>query len=229
MRNSIRRIMAVGCKWLGQCIRDDGRRKYLILQKTVEPFVTRYEWIVLIELSDVLQAPLDAPLRNALQTFSEGILEFAVASKNSATSWWNLRKNISEAQKREGISIKHDVAVPISHVAEFIAQTDAALHTAFNGLRIIAFGHIGDGNIHYNLSMLDSAQNAAFIAQSQEVNSIVYDIVHGLNGSISAEHGLGQLKRNEINQYKSALELELMRSIKHTLDPNNLMNPGKVI
>ncbi|CAH1189494.1 FAD/FMN-containing dehydrogenase [Candidatus Nitrotoga sp. BS] len=196
---------------------------------TTEPFVTRYEWIVLIELSDVLQAPLDAPLRNALQTFSEGILEFAVDSKNSAGSWWNLRKNISEAQKREGISIKHDVAVPISHVAEFIAQTNAALHAAYNGLRIIAFGHIGDGNIHYNLSMLDSAQNAAFIAKSQEVNSIVYDIVHGLNGSISAEHGLGQLKRNEMNQYKSALELELMRSIKHTLDPNNLMNPGKVI
>ena len=196
---------------------------------TAEPFFTRHEWIVLIELSDVLQAPLDAPLHNALQAFNEGILEFAVDSKNSAVSWWSLRKNISEAQKREGISIKHDVAVPISHVAEFITQTNAALHAAFNGLRIIAFGHIGDGNIHYNLSMLDSAQNAAFIAQSQQVNNIVYDIVHGLNGSISAEHGLGQLKRNEINHYKSALELELMRNIKHTLDPNNLINPGKVI
>ena len=196
---------------------------------TAEPFVTRHEWIVLVELSDVLPAPLDAPLLNALQAFGAGILEFAVDSKDSAVSWWNLRKNISEAQKREGISIKHDVAVPISHVAEFIAQTNAALHAAFNGLRIIAFGHIGDGNIHYNLSMLDSAQNPAFIAQSQQVNNIVYDIVHKLNGSISAEHGLGQLKRNEIGHYKSALELELMRSIKHTLDPNNLMNPGKVI
>lgn len=196
---------------------------------TVEPFVTRYEWIVLIELSDVLQAPLDAPLLNALQAFGTGILEFAVDSKDIAVSWWNLRKNISEAQKREGISIKHDVAVPISHVAEFIAQANAALHATFSGLRIVAFGHIGDGNIHYNVSMLDSAQNPAFIAQSQQVNSIVYDIVHGLNGSISAEHGLGQLKRNEIRHYKSTLELELMRGIKHTFDPNNLMNPGKVI
>jgi len=199
------------------------------IPNTAEPFVTRHEWIVLIELSDVLQAPLNAPLLNALQAFGAGILEFAVDSKSSAVSWWNLRKNISEAQKREGISIKHDVAVPISHVAEFIAQANAALHAVFNGLRIVAFGHIGDGNIHYNISMLDSAKNPAFIEQSHQVNSIVYDIVHGLNGSISAEHGLGQLKRNEISHYKSALELELMRSIKHTLDPNNLMNPGKVI
>jgi FAD/FMN-containing dehydrogenase len=199
------------------------------IPETVEPFVTRYEWIVLIELSDVLQAPLDAPLLNALQAFGVGILEFAIDSKNNAVNWWNLRKNISEAQKREGISIKHDVAVPISHVAEFIAQANDALRATFHGLRIVAFGHIGDGNIHYNVSMLDSAQNLAFIAQSQQVNSIVYDIVHELNGSISAEHGLGQLKRNEIHHYKSALELELMRSLKHTFDPNNLMNPGKVI
>ncbi|MFZ1811771.1 MAG: FAD-linked oxidase C-terminal domain-containing protein, partial [Candidatus Nitrotoga sp.] len=173
--------------------------------------------------------PLDAPLLNALQAFGTGILEFAVDSKNNAVSWWNLRKNISEAQKREGISIKHDVAVPISHVAKFIAQANAALRAVFNDLRIVAFGHIGDGNIHYNISMLDSAQNPAFIAQSQQVNSIVYDIVHGLNGSISAEHGLGQLKRSEIRHYKSALELELMHSIKHTLDPNSLMNPGKLM
>ena len=196
---------------------------------TVEPFITRHEWIVLIELSDVLQAPLDTPLLNALEAFGAGILEFAIDLKNNAVNWWNLRKNISEAQKREGISIKHDVAVPISHVAEFIAQANAAVRTAFNGVRIVAFGHIGDGNIHYNVSMLNSAQNPAFIAQSQQVNSIVYDIVHKLNGSISAEHGLGQLKRNEIDHYKSALELELMRSIKHTFDPNNLMNPGKVM
>jgi FAD/FMN-containing dehydrogenase len=196
---------------------------------TAEPFVTHHEWIVLIELSDVLQTPLAPPLLDALQTFGTGITEFAVDSKGSTVNWWNLRKNISEAQKREGISIKHDVAVPISHVAEFIARANAALHTAFTGLRIVAFGHIGDGNIHYNISMLDSAQNPAFIAQSQRVNSIVYDIVHELNGSISAEHGLGQLKRNEIRHYKSALELELMRGIKHTLDPHNLMNPGKVI
>ena len=203
----------------------------LVLQHipaTQEPFATRHEWVVLLELSDVLAAPLDQPLNDALQTLEKGILEFAVSTdKNQTASWWKLRKNISEAQKVEGISIKHDVSVPISSVAEFIEQASGALRAAFPGVRIVAFGHIGDGNIHYNVSR--PKENQAFIAQSEHINRIVYDIVHRLNGSISAEHGLGQLKRDEISHYKSALELELMRNIKHTLDPHALMNPGKVI
>ena len=206
----------------------------LVLQHipdTHEPFATRHDWMVLIELSDVLLAPLDAPLHHALQTFTAGITEFSVsANKVQAEKWWRLRKNISEAQKREGLSIKHDVAVPISCVAEFIAQASAELRTAFPGIRIVAFGHIGDGNIHYNISMLDATHNANFIAQSEpEVNRIVYQVVAKLEGSISAEHGIGQLKREEITHYKSTLELELMRSIKQTLDPHGLMNPGKVL
>ena len=197
---------------------------------TQKPFAAQHDWIVLIELSDVLPARLDAPLLNALQTFDAGIVEFTVTTnKDQAAKWWQLRKNISEAQKRDGISIKHDVAVPVSCVAQFIAQADAALRAEFPGVRIVAFGHIGDGNIHYNASMADGAQNKVFIAQSERVNRIVYDIVHGLNGSISAEHGLGQLKRDDINRYKSALELELMRNIKQALDPHGRMNPGKVI
>ena len=203
----------------------------LVLQHipdTQEPFVTHYEWMVLLELSDVLSASLDQPLNNALRTFSAGIVEFAVSTDNNqSASWWKLRKNISEAQKRDGISIKHDVSVPISGVAELIARADAALRAAFPGVRIIAFGHIGDGNIHYNVSMPE--KNKDFIAQSEHVNRIVYDIVHGLHGSISAEHGLGQLKRTEIGHYKSGLELEMMRAIKKTFDPRGLMNPGKVI
>lgn len=199
------------------------------IPNTLEPFAMRHDWIVLIELSDVLPVPLDLPLLHALQTFGTGILEFSVDSQERAAGWWYVRKNISEAQKREGISIKHDIAVPVSHVAEFIAQANAALRAAFSGVRIVAFGHIGDGNIHYNISMMDPAQNPVLIAQSRQVNRIVYDIVHGLNGSISAEHGLGQLKRNEISRYKNAIELELMCRIKHTFDSNHLMNPGKVI
>lgn len=201
------------------------------IPETQEAFAARHEWIVLIELSDVLQAPLDAPLQAALQAFGDGIIEFAVtAAKDQAEAWWQLRKNISEAQKREGVSIKHDVAVPLSRVAEFIAQTSAALCAAYPGMRIIAFGHMGDGNIHYNTSMPDAGENTAFIKlHEHDVNRIVYGIVHALNGSISAEHGLGQLKRDEIRQYKSEVELELMRSIKHALDPNGLMNPGKVL
>ena len=206
----------------------------LVLQHipdTLEPFAARPAWIALIELSDVLQAPLDAPLRDALQAFGVGVVEFEVTTDNDrAESWWKLRKNISEAQKREGVSVKHDVSVPVSRVAEFIAQADAALRAAFGGIRIVAFGHIGDGNIHYNASMPDPKHNAEFIVRSErEVNRIVYEVVARLNGSISAEHGLGQLKREEITHYKSALELELMRNIKHALDPHGLMNPGKVI
>ena len=197
---------------------------------TQEPFAKKNEWMVIIELSDVLDVPLDNALRAALENFSGDIEGFAVTTeKMQAESWWKLRNSISEAQKIEGISIKHDVSVPVSSMAVFIAQADAALHGAFPGVRIVAFGHIGDGNTHYNVSMPDSAQNQAFIAQSERVNRIVYDIVHGLGGSISAEHGLGQLKREEIRRYKSALELELMRNIKRMLDPHGLVNPGKVI
>lgn len=197
---------------------------------TQEPFQQSYQWMVITELSDVLDMPLDQVLQNALSTFKEGILEYQVSSQTKQISaWWNLRKYISDAQKKEGVSIKHDIAVPISNVPEFVAQTDAALIRAFPGVRIVAFGHIGDGNIHYNASMPDPNQNIQFFNRSTEVNQIVYDIVAQLNGTISAEHGLGQLKREEIRQYKTPLELELMRQIKHTLDPQGLMNPGKVI
>jgi FAD/FMN-containing dehydrogenase len=197
---------------------------------TREPFAARHEWIILAELADVLDIPLDTPLYEALRAFGDGIAEFAVTTdKNRFDAWWQLRKSTPEAQKREGISIKHDISVPVSLVAEFIARADTALSHVYSGVRIVAFGHLGDGNIHYNTSMPDPEQNAQFIAQSGLVNRIVHDIVHDMGGSISAEHGLGQLKREEIRRYKSALELELMRDIKHTLDPHGRMNPGKVI
>ena len=200
------------------------------VQDTHEPFAKRHEWIAVIELSDVLEAPLDKSLRTALENFSGGIEVFAVTTEKAhAERWWKLRNSISDAQKIDGISIKHDISVPVSRVAEFITQADVALHGAFPGVRIVTFGHIGDGNIHYNVSMSNPAQNPAFIEQSERVNRIVYDIVHGLGGSISAEHGLGQLKREEIRRYKSALELEMMLGIKQMLDPHGLMNPGKVI
>jgi FAD/FMN-containing dehydrogenase len=198
---------------------------------THEPFATRHEWIVITRLADVLPAPLDAALRYALNSFGDGIVEFEVTTnKDDAERWWKLRKNIAEAQKREGLSIKHDISVPISRVAEFIAQASAALRKAYPGVRIVAFGHMGDGNIHYNASMPDAVQNKAFIEQQETgVHHLVYEIAAKLEGSIAAEHGLGQLKREEVIHYKSALEIELMRSIKKTLDPHGLMNPGKVI
>src|ERR1039458_4597818 len=198
---------------------------------TREPFASKHEWIVITQLADVLPEPLDAALREALRSFGAGIIEFDITTnKDHAEHWWKLRKNISEAQKCEGTSIKHDVSVPISRVAEFIARADAALRNAFSGIRIVAFGHVGDGNIPSNISMLDAKQNQTFIAQQEgAVNKLVYAVVSELNGSISAEHGLGQLKRDTIRDYKDPLELELMRTIKQALDPQELMNPGKVL
>jgi FAD/FMN-containing dehydrogenase len=197
-----------------------------------EPFADQqHDWIVITQLTNVLPVPLDAALTDALQVFENGIHEYTVTTDAAqAEAWWKLRKNISDAQKSEGISIKHDIAVPVSRVAEFIAQADAALRKVYPGIRIVAFGHMGDGNIHYNISKLDAAQNSTFIElHEHDVNRIVYQVVAELEGSISAEHGLGQLKREEITHYKSAIEIELMRSIKHTLDPQGLMNPGKVV
>ncbi len=198
---------------------------------THEPFTQPYEWVVLTQLAHVLDTPLDAPLRAALASFSGEILATQVtADKAQSERWWTLRRNISEAQKREGISIKHDVAVPISRVAEFIARANKSLREQYAESRIVAFGHIGDGNIHYNISHRDALQNQAFIATHEAaINHCVYEIVAELTGSISAEHGLGQLKRDEIHHYKSALELELMQRIKATLDPAGLMNPSKFI
>jgi len=198
---------------------------------TREPFTEKHGWIVITQLADVLSAPLDEALREALRSFGAGIAEFDISSdKDHAERWWKLRKNISEAQKCEGISIKHDVSVPISRVADFIARADTALQNVFPGIRIVAFGHMGDGNIHYNISMPDAAQNKTFLKQQEgAVNKLVYAAVGELNGSISAEHGLGQLKRDAIREYKDPLEMELMRTIKQALDPHGLMNPGKVL
>ncbi len=200
-------------------------------QDAQPPFAQMHGWLVIAQLTNVLPAPLDGALREALHSFGPGVLEAEVsADAQYAERWWKLRKAIPDAQKTEGISIKHDISVPLSRVAQFIAQADAALCAAYPGIRIVAFGHLGDGNIHYNVSMLDAARNPDFIERHEhDVNRLVYEVVAKLEGSISAEHGLGQLKRGEIVRYKSALELELMRSIKHTLDPNGLMNPGKVL
>ncbi|MDE2440808.1 MAG: FAD-binding oxidoreductase [Betaproteobacteria bacterium] len=185
-------------------------------------------WYVLAEFSDAEPAEVEAWLAACLESgeVGDGVL---AASETQARKLWALRENISEAQKIEGISIKHDVAVPVSRIPAFLAAADSALGKAFPGIRIVAFGHVGDGNLHYNLSKPDAQDNAAFMVSQPQVNRIVHDAVHALNGSISAEHGLGQLKREEILRYKSPVEMALMRSIKQALDPRGLMNPGKVL
>src|SRR5574343_1426002 len=185
-------------------------------------------WYVLAEFSDAEPAVVEQWL--AVQLDDGKVLDGTLAqSETQARQLWALRECISEAQKIEGISIKHDIAVPVSRIPDFLSQADAALAAAFPGIRVAAFGHVGDGNLHYNLSKADVQDNADFIAAQPAVNEIVHDLVHALNGSISAEHGLGQLKRQEILRYKSPVEMALMRSIKQALDPHNLMNPGKVL
>jgi FAD/FMN-containing dehydrogenase len=185
-------------------------------------------WYVLAEFSEAEPAVVENWLAERLEAGEVG--DGVVAqSEAQAKKLWALRENISEAQKIEGISIKHDVSVPLSAIPAFLAAADKALEEAFPGIRVVAFGHVGDGNLHYNLSKADAQDNAAFIAAQPLVNRIVHDTVHALNGSISAEHGIGQLKREEILRYKSPVEMALMRTIKQALDPRGLMNPGKVV
>ncbi len=198
-----------------------------------DPLAGAHAWQVLVELTDTLAGfDLDAALETLLAAEIEaGRVEDAVIAQSEAqaAALWQLRENISEAQKIEGVSIKHDISVPVSRISEFIARADEALERRFPGVRIVCFGHIGDGNLHYNLSKPEAQDNAGFIEQTGAVNLIVHDLADELSGSISAEHGLGQLKRAEILRYKSAVEMDLMRAIKLALDPAGLMNPGKVL
>ena len=200
---------------------------------TRDPLGRRHGWYVLVELSDSSEGPaLQQLLERALEQGVEAglIVDAAIAASEAQRSaLWKLREDIAEAQKLDGPSVKHDVSVPVSRVPQLLEQAAGALKARFPDIRIVAFGHVGDGNIHYNCSKAERQEAAAFFAEAPHVNRIVYDTVTALGGSISAEHGLGALKREEIRRYKSALELDLMRRIKRTLDPHGLMNPGKVL
>ncbi len=197
------------------------------------PFDTAYPQYALFELSDTqagdaVAAVMESTLGEAIEA---GIALDAVIATSGAQAkqLWALRENVSEAQAAEGPNIKHDISIPISRIGEFIEATDARLAATFPGVRMVTFGHVGDGNLHYNVAHPQGGDEAAFIARTTEVNRVVHDSVAAFGGSISAEHGLGQYKRDEILRYKSPVEMELMRAIKRTLDPHGIMNPGKVL
>ncbi len=192
-----------------------------------------HPWYALLQADDsAADAPLPALVEAALAAAAEaGVIADAVVAQSGAQAQalWALRENISEAQRREGPNIKHDISLPVSAIPAFMAVTEVALATAFPGARLVVFGHLGDGNLHYNLSAPEGQAATAFMANAHAVNGIVHDLVARHGGSFSAEHGVGQLKRDDLVRYKSPVELRMMRAVKAALDPCDLMNPGKVL
>ncbi|NBB51112.1 FAD-binding protein [Rhizobium sp. CRIBSB] len=198
-----------------------------------DPLASIHPWYALVDISTSDSPETAETMMQELlaEAFEAGLVSDAAIASSIAQqdAFWHLRESMSEAQRPEGGSIKHDVSVPISRIPAFLAEADAAVHALMPDARICAFGHLGDGNIHYNISQPVGADKAAFIARWREVNAVVHAVVHKHSGSISAEHGVGQLKRDELVASRPPIETELMRRIKQAFDPSGIMNPGKVI
>ncbi len=197
------------------------------------PLRTAAPWYVLLEVSSAEPGgAADATMQRLLaEAAEEGIVSDAViaATLGQAQALWRLRETASEAQRPEGGSIKHDVSVPVARIPAFIAAAAIAVERVCRGARPVVFGHFGDGNVHYNVTQPAGMDKAAFLALWGPMSEAVHDVVGSLAGSISAEHGIGQMKRAELVRFKSPLEIALMRKIKAALDPNGILNPGKLL
>jgi FAD/FMN-containing dehydrogenase len=197
------------------------------------PFAAPHPQYVLLELSSSESAQhavglLEHAIGAALER--EVINDAVVASSVAQSAGlWQLREHIPLAQAKAGKNIKHDISLPVSRIADFIAVTGPQLDTAFPGCQLVCFGHLGDGNLHYNVAPPAGISNEDFLANQDKVNRVVHDSVVSFGGSISAEHGIGALKRDQLAHYKSAVELNMMRAIKAALDPLGIMNPGKIL
>ena len=219
-----------GFEVMGQLALDLVRKHFPQLPRPVPPA----SWTVLLEQSDTegeahARALFESLLESALE---DGIVEDAAVAESieQSNAMWHLRESIPLAQAEEGLNIKHDISLPVSRIAAFVAGTDAALQATIPGVRLVNFGHLGDGNLHYNVQAPEGGSAADFLHEHEaRVNAIVYDAVTAHGGSISAEHGIGALKREELAQRKSPVALSLMRAIKRALDPAGLMNPGRVL
>ena len=199
---------------------------------TRDPLKLPSPWYVLVEATSAAKFELKSRFEEALSSaIAEGLANDAAiaASASQRAQFWRLRETLSEAQKKEGASIKHDIAVPVGSIPEFIERGTAAVLKAVPGARPVPFGHLGDGNLHFNFSAPKGGSDAEFLARWEEVARIVHDIVREFSGSISAEHGIGVMKREDLSRYKSAAEIDLMRALKRTLDPKNILNPGKIV
>ncbi|MBM3601970.1 MAG: FAD-binding oxidoreductase [Alphaproteobacteria bacterium] len=201
---------------------------------TSDPLTERHTHYVLMELTTT--AAGDTALGERFeklmeQAMEDGLVLDAAVAQNEAQSkqLWKLRESIPESQKPEGASIKHDVSVAVSRVPDFVEQATKLMEAAMPGVRVVAFGHVGDGNVHFNLNKPVGMEDEAFVARRHELNAIVHDLVAEMGGSFSAEHGIGRLKRDELVRYKSPVAVDVMRRIKAALDPDNIMNPGKVV
>jgi len=198
-----------------------------------DPLETAYPWYVLIDISTSDSAETAERMMTTLleQGYEAGLIQDATIASSEAQqkAIWHMRESMSDAQKPEGGSIKHDVSVPVAQVPQFMAEAEKAVIAALPGARICAFGHMGDGNIHYNISQPVGADKEEFIGRWHEMNKIVHGLVLQHGGSISAEHGIGQLKRDELASIRSDIEMDLMRRIKMAFDPAGVMNPGKVL
>jgi len=194
------------------------------------PFDETYDWTVLLEFAggqgvdDALQGLLE-------RAFEAGqVVDAVIAqSEDQRGQLWFLREAIVDAQNREGVQIKHDISVPVSAVPTFIRQAAKAVEATQPGTRPYPFGHVGDGNIHYNLSQPTDMDGEAFTKRAPDLHKAVHDVVDGLHGSISAEHGIGRSKRDELARYKDPIEMDIMRQVKRALDPKGLMNPGALL
>jgi FAD/FMN-containing dehydrogenase len=202
-------------------------------QGTRDPFPSPHQWYALFELTSPRDDALLAPLAEFL--LARGIEAGEIADAIVATSLsqsealWRLRELMSEVQKEEGGSIKHDIAVPVASVPEFVARANRLVELMIPGARPVPFGHLGDGNIHYNVSQPPGMERAVFLANWEALNAAVHEIVLDLGGSISAEHGIGRLKRDLLPHAKQKIALDIMRKIKAAFDPNNILNPGKLL
>ena len=203
------------------------------IKGTRDPFATPYPWYVLLEISGPkADGTAQTQLEDILFAASESglILDAAIAqSPNQARDLWLIRESISEAQRPEGGNIKHDISVAVARIPEFLERAAAAVEKVCPGARPLPIGHFGDGNVHYNIAKPVGADDKAFLARWDEIMSAVHDVVMAMDGSISAEHGIGFMKRAELQRLKDPVELDLMRRIKDALDPKGLLNPGKVL
>ena len=208
----------------------DFMRQYLPDRR--DPLAASHPWYVLIELSSQASEGLPEAMQELLAAaVQRGLVTDAVVatSLEQANSFWRLREGIVEVQKYPGGSIKHDISVPVAAVPDFIAEACAAVEKLIPGARPIPFGHLGDGNVHFNVTQPEDADKDAYLARWAEMNDVVHAVAAKHNGSISAEHGIGRLKRDLLPQVKDPVALDMMRTLKRTLDPKGILNPGKVL